>query len=304
VWDLAADDRPLEDLLLLAHLLSGRQVDAGGDTVAFPAVQARDAWRSLRPRYPADFTATAALAAQWDRVEARACAAAENWRGAIMHLDRLLAAEADADLHAQRGQAYAEMGRWDRAAADYAQASQLRPEEMDLATRHALLCLGARDQDGYRKACAALLKRFGSTRDPNTANSLAWICVFSPEEAVSKADLSVPVGLARQAVASNRKSHPHLNTLGSILFRAGQFNEAIGTIQEAVRVQGQGGTAWDHLILAMAEHHLGRPKEARQWLEKAVRWMDPVTKGRGWVERLELQILRREAEALINGPPP
>jgi hypothetical protein len=48
----------------------------------------------------------------------------------------------------------------------------------------------------------------------------------------------------------------------------------------------------------MAHHRLGHKEEAKSWLAKAVRYMEQASDAR---ERLELQILRREAEALIDG---
>jgi WD40 repeat protein/tetratricopeptide (TPR) repeat protein len=299
VWNLAADDRPPDDLLLLAELLSGRHVDASGGLIAVPAAQVRDAWQSLRPRFPADFT-TATLPDIWDRREAEACEAADNWAGALLHLDRLLASAPDAGLYARRGHALAELARWDRAAADYEKASQLQPGDRDLAVHHALLCLAAGDRDGYRKGCAALLERFGTTTDPVVANALAWVCVFGWD---AVADLGAPVRLAERAVASER-SYAYLNTLGSVLCRARRFEEARTTLQEGIRLEGHGGTAWDGFLMVLTEHHLGHRDEARTWLERARKAMDESASGLAWNNRLELRLLRHEAEALLAEPSP
>jgi WD40 repeat protein len=56
VWDLPADDRPAEDLLLLARLLSGGQVDEkSGGFVAVEPATLRRLWEDLRAKYPDDF---------------------------------------------------------------------------------------------------------------------------------------------------------------------------------------------------------------------------------------------------------
>jgi hypothetical protein len=79
-------------------------------------------------------------------------------------------------------------------------------------------------------------------------------------------------------------------------------------------VDGSGGV-FDWLWLAMANHRLGRKAVARKWLDQAVRWMEKqkpsdVAEGEWalWSVRVELQLLRREAEALLSqkpdGPPP
>jgi WD40 repeat protein len=53
VWDVAADDRPMEDLLLLTRLLSGQRIDATGASV--PAGLQEANWRQLRERQPEAF---------------------------------------------------------------------------------------------------------------------------------------------------------------------------------------------------------------------------------------------------------
>jgi hypothetical protein len=69
----------------------------------------------------------------------------------------------------------------------------------------------------------------------------------------------------------------------------------------------------DWLFLAMAHHGAGRPAQGRPWLEKAVRWLDenaiPEKTPEGtvplpWLRRLELDLLRRQAEALLSPNPP
>jgi len=58
VWSLAANDWPLEDLVLLGQLLTGRQID---DTSALVPLEAnsreslRRAWQTLRAKYPREF---------------------------------------------------------------------------------------------------------------------------------------------------------------------------------------------------------------------------------------------------------
>jgi hypothetical protein len=61
----------------------------------------------------------------------------------------------------------------------------------------------------------------------------------------------------------------------------------------------------------MAHHRLGHSEEARKWLEKANTSIDQAMQGKPsaqaaaapgeWAERLELLILRSEAESLITG---
>ena len=62
-----------------------------------------------------------------------------------------------------------------------------------------------------------------------------------------------------------------------------------------------GGTPQDWLFLAMAYQKLGQEKEARQCLVKAVsRHNGSVGPSRPWQERLEVELLSHEAQALIS----
>src|SRR5262249_25648640 len=87
VWPLPAPDRrPLEDLVLLAQLLSAKCVDATDGLVEVePAAQCR-ALEQLRSRYPADFACSAWEALAWHRREAEACLREKNGSAALFHL--------------------------------------------------------------------------------------------------------------------------------------------------------------------------------------------------------------------------
>jgi WD40 repeat protein len=63
-WGLCRDERPVEDLVLLAQLLSGSRVEKRGTMPLEAAEQAR-AWEELRGRYPESFTASPAEVRAW-----------------------------------------------------------------------------------------------------------------------------------------------------------------------------------------------------------------------------------------------
>jgi eukaryotic-like serine/threonine-protein kinase len=65
-WGLGRDDRPVEDLVLLAQMLSGSRVEKRGTMPLGAAEQAR-AWEELRGRYPEAFTASPAEVRAWGR---------------------------------------------------------------------------------------------------------------------------------------------------------------------------------------------------------------------------------------------
>jgi WD40 repeat protein len=55
LWALPRDSRPLPDLRRIAHLLSGRKIDASGRVTAASADEITGAWKILRDRYPDEF---------------------------------------------------------------------------------------------------------------------------------------------------------------------------------------------------------------------------------------------------------
>jgi WD40 repeat protein len=54
-WDLRPDERPAEDLVRVAVVLSGRQVDKSGGDVPVGKDVLADAWKSLQAKYPGQF---------------------------------------------------------------------------------------------------------------------------------------------------------------------------------------------------------------------------------------------------------
>jgi tetratricopeptide (TPR) repeat protein len=107
-----------------------------------------------------------------------------------------------------------------------------------------------------------------------------------------------------------------LGTLGALLFRAGQHEEALKKLQESIKLHSSdgsaptsnfllhssGGNALTWLFLAMTQHRLGHADEARQALDRA---MAAAAKSPSsfWHMRLQWQLLHREAESLILAPP-
>jgi WD40 repeat protein len=65
-WDLRPDVRPAEDLVRLAVLLSGHQVDNSGGYVPVSKDVLVDAWKTLQAKYPGEFT-TPAEALSWQK---------------------------------------------------------------------------------------------------------------------------------------------------------------------------------------------------------------------------------------------
>jgi tetratricopeptide (TPR) repeat protein len=212
-----------------------------------------------------------------------------------------------------RGNAYADLSRWDKAAADFAKAIDLKGDNPLHRYLHAVLLLGAADTEGYRSACLSMLEQFGKTPDPSIAYWVAWTFVLAADAA---GDPAVTVQLAEKAVASAPKDYHYLNTLGAALYRAGRYEEAVRRLGEAATAYKRDfgfrqPLVYNWFFLAMAHHRLGQAEEARKRLDQAVKWVEQAGEEKGkdaaitlpmpWNRRLTLQLLRREAETLIHG---
>ncbi len=78
LWELLPDDRPVKDLVLLAQVLCGHTIGAtGGGLEPVEPGALRDAWQSLRDKYPDDFVASPEDLSAWHREVDRLRAEAE-----------------------------------------------------------------------------------------------------------------------------------------------------------------------------------------------------------------------------------
>jgi dipeptidyl aminopeptidase/acylaminoacyl peptidase len=103
VWYLTQDNRPAQDLSLLAQLLDGRQLDTKSDPVALEPEVVRKVWYTLKSKYPENFAVSPKENLLWHRQEADKDEAAEQWFAARFHLDRLVEAlPSDQSLKARR----------------------------------------------------------------------------------------------------------------------------------------------------------------------------------------------------------
>jgi tetratricopeptide (TPR) repeat protein len=204
------------------------------------------------------------------------------------------------------------LSRWDKAAFDLGEAVPgPNPGKVKVAYWLALAHLGAGDLPGYRRACAEMARRFGRDEDRETAFWLAWACALAPE---ALADASVLVRAGEKALAPPPDAFDSLNVLGAALYRAGRLEEAVRRLGEAnaaydlANARQRSPIVYTWLFQAMAHHALGHQKEAGEWLQKAVHWTDQVAEDKTllpmpWNRRLTVRLLRREAEALLQGPP-
>jgi Flp pilus assembly protein TadD len=101
-----------------------------------------------------------------------------------------------------------------------------------------------------------------------------------------------------QANAAAQRTWGVLAALGAAQYRAGQFADAVKTLEEAVKRHGKGGTNWMKLFLAMACHQHGQADRAREWFDRAALPANPA-----WQERLLFERLLAEATEVMKRAP-
>jgi tetratricopeptide (TPR) repeat protein len=309
LWDLEPDARPLDDLVRMAGLLSGMRVDASGAAVPISTSELREAHDALLRKDPRAFSASPAQLLGWHHQQALACEKALAWEAALVHLNHLVEAQPGVDaLALRRGIAHAFLGHWREAAADFDVRRIEGLPDFILWYWTALVHQAAGNRDGYRAACAGMLRRFGPEPKDAPADArhfTAWACALVPD-AVD--DLTPALALAERARDEQPKDPMAVQALGALLCRAGQFEEAVAQLGEADRLLEGPRTSliYGRYFLAMAHDSLGYHGEARRRLEEANAQADrALGETLTWNRRLTFQLLRREAEALMGrGPRP
>jgi hypothetical protein len=239
----------------------------------------------------------------WVRCEAEESEKAEKWAEAIGYLDRLIAAEPTWQHHDRRGRAYANLGEFAKAAADYARAKDLGREkwenEGERWYEYGLLLLATSQVEAYRRLCDSADDGNDHTwwrRDDYTW----WLLLLGNEPPKERGSWVADFPFQ----------------LGFLSYRAGRFDDAVKELIAETNFRAKTSDWSDrmglgYLLLAMSHHRLGHSAEAREWLDKAVKWIEqaertkktPDDKPVTWTQKLELQLLRKEAESLIEGKP-
>jgi hypothetical protein len=264
--------------------------------------------------------------AVWHSVEANACEQEGDWGTAYWHVDHWLAGlpARCPQLLARRSRIALEMGREKDAARDAAAAVRLGRTDADTLGWCARLCLATGDQEGFRQAGATLLKPFDPQRDQQNAAAVARTALLAP---VTGADLDPLL----KALPNPGADAATQTTRGGLLLRLGRLAEAVAELQRASAQRRAGEAPVADLLLAIVQQRQGQAAAARQTLERARFLLDaepPVRQAAGllgggtagpwgataaagqalaaapprwdWPTRLEVRILRREAEEALG----
>jgi serine/threonine-protein kinase len=218
--------------------------------------------------------------------------------GAIAALRQSVALNPNYPVAKDLANALSPRGGLEEARAAWAKFLERDPPDHGSWFGYAELCLFLGREDDYRRARRDLLKRFGATTDPYTAERISRACLLRP---VTGDELRQAVALAERAAGVDRSQHASaypwfLFARGLAEYRQGRFEQAIATMRgDASRVLGPA----PRLVLAMALHQFGEEAEAREALAAAVLAYDwratQVRELHGWI----CHVLRREAEGMI-----
>ncbi|HEV3079526.1 MAG TPA: protein kinase [Gemmataceae bacterium] len=201
---------------------------------------------------------------------------------------------------------YAALGQWKNAETDLLRAIKNGAEKAFTPRERAVLRLAAGDVPAYRKLCDSLMISLMGKEKPVTTNPIVWTSVLAPHTFPEYNRLQE---LAEDGADNEPRNWIYQNTLGAVLCRAGQHDTAVERLNRSVQLDSNQGRPRDWLFLAIAYHHLGHADDARKSLDKADRWFQESPKAdqaakTAFIERLELLLLRREAQTLLPAAKP
>jgi WD40 repeat protein/tRNA A-37 threonylcarbamoyl transferase component Bud32/tetratricopeptide (TPR) repeat protein len=229
------------------------------------------------------------------------------------------------------GAEYAKRSDWTAAGRAFVLAAMWEPQDPWHQHRLAWAQLGAGEKAAFLSTCRALHANYRTTKDVaptyRLAAQLGLGLVATPSylrgfghpaaDAILERmqrqrhraivyttclvpDHGLPAGDLVRLARANLEAHrawDGLADLGAAQYRAGQFGEAVASLEEAVKLHGKGGTNWMKLFLAMACHSEGQADRAREWFDRAA-----LPDDADWQERLLFDSLRQEATEVLKLP--
>jgi serine/threonine protein kinase/Flp pilus assembly protein TadD len=203
----------------------------------------------------------------------------------------------DAELRIQCALLHADAKRWEQVYSEYAKILPMRRDDIGGAWYpYALACLKTGRVDEYQKISAELFERSEKTKGSRDALATCIICKLIPNPRIEGARL---VAYARDRLGAD------YGIIGHCLYRNGQHAEAVEALTKSLGGEQHLGFFWSRYFLAMAYQQLGKYDLAVQWLREANQTFGDektlAARVTWWAHRLDLEMLREEAEQLILG---
>jgi tetratricopeptide (TPR) repeat protein len=199
------------------------------------------------------------------------------------------------EAHRNLGLFLRRKGQWDEAIAVYSRALELHPRDPPLwyARAHCYVKIRA-----YARAIADLAKV--AELLPQNALlhiELAWLMINCPDASVRDAGRGLT--FARKAVALAPNNGECWLALGWACYRTGDWKGAREAEDRAMSLR-QGGDCRDWFLLAMIEYQRAEKEKARQWYDKAARWMSDNQAKNTPAKNDDLRRFRTEAAELLG----
>jgi tetratricopeptide (TPR) repeat protein len=225
------------------------------------------------------------------------------------------------DLLRARAIAFARLGRWREAAADFSRYCEAIPDDDTTWETFAAALVETGGLDAYRRHCRDGFAHFHNTSYPRVADRVAKACLILPDSGV---DLRALAAMANKALTLEKGNagmpwHQFCKALAE--YRQGNFADAARWSEQtlshstdalAPRIWALNGNSIErdaaaYALLAMAQHQLGRAREAKLALSNGIEIAETEMAKTGLNADLENSVyaraLLREAKALIEGEP-
>lgn len=300
-WHLPTLTQPTNALETLALLSSGQQL---GEELTSVAVSPRSLPRQLtrlRQLIPETVFGSKEREAVWQAQELDRSERSKQWSVALAHagqLSRLRPYEWGPLV--RHGTAYAELDRWGLAAVDLQRAIKLGADDRLIWYRLALAQLAAGDSRGFEVTSQRMLDRFAESPDPREPDLATWTRALGPGTAETARRA---LGIFHRHREGTIPDGSTFGSLGGLQVRAGQYEEAVSALQQAISLRQGVGTVPDHLFLALAYAQLSQARSAQAALANARALInraqvegDPLS----WEDRVEQQVLLREVEERLR----
>lgn len=317
-WRLTQNNWPVPELREMAELLASAKLDPTGTLMPLSCEELMARYHRLRTRHPEFFRpSTLRQQALWQDFISEIALSSGQWKAVIWHLDRafridptLEGSSTAEELFGRRGRADAELGDLSQAAIDFARAVRLAPDKLCLWQSLALCSIG-RGAGDYARICSQALKKFwapamASNRVASTYSyALGSICAYGPN---TESNLISATRTVLWATHIDPHNPALAGTLGGLLYRTGNYREAVQQLQRSYQASLPIARFEDLFFLAMTYQKLGQSEVARRFLLKAVAVRPHSSRTEGsedpqqpsWQSRVAYQILRAEAERLLN----
>ena len=194
---------------------------------------------------------------------------------------RLAPNEAQYQLEAHRNQAfqYVQQRQFAEAAAEYGKARQLDPQDSLVWRYEAAAYLYAGQTDAFRRVGRDMAAQFEHTESAVAAFDVITTAAILPDSLLDQWRLAELSKLA----ATWGVAGQHI--VGVAQYRMGDYEQALESLESAARLYHP--RALHLCFLAMCHHQLGHADDARRYLDKANQWIEQAER-LGWSEGISI----------------